>query len=109
MTRGVSLLLLAMLLLPASAPAVPRPPAVRPDPRAVAAEPSYVRRVAPALVGLHVRAEAGTASSERLGTLRFATAVIFDPRGSPSRSATRCSTRGRSGPGCATAGKCRPA
>jgi len=69
-----------LLLLPAAVAAVPaaRPP--RP-PADVPAEPSYVRRVAPAIVGLHVTADAEAASSARLGSRRFATAVVFDRRG----------------------------
>jgi S1-C subfamily serine protease len=53
----------------------------RPHPRDAAATASYVQRVEPALVGLHVRAAADRPSSARLGSQRFSTAVVFDPRG----------------------------
>jgi S1-C subfamily serine protease len=43
--------------------------------------PSYVQRVAPAVVGLHVRAAEDRPSSARLGAQRFGSAVVFDPRG----------------------------
>src|SRR5262249_29979482 len=50
-------------------------------PNAVAPEPSYVRRVEPAIVGIRVAADADAASSARLGSRRFASGVIFDARG----------------------------
>ncbi len=81
MGRGAMFALMGFLLIPGLAGAVPRPPAARLDPRTVPAEPSYVTRVAPALVGLSVRADEHAASSERLGSRRFATGVVFDTRG----------------------------
>jgi S1-C subfamily serine protease len=73
--------LLALLLVPALAAAAPIARERRPDPRETSALPSYVQRVEPALVGLHVRAHADRPSSARLGANRFGTGVIFDPRG----------------------------
>ena len=40
-----------------------------------------MQRVEPALVGLHVRAAEDRPSSARLGSQRFGTAIVFDPRG----------------------------
>jgi S1-C subfamily serine protease len=74
--------LLAVLLVPvglAAARPVAREP--RPHPNALPAVPSYVQRIAPALVGLHVRADGRKPSSERLGAQRFGTGVVFDARG----------------------------
>ncbi|HXG15308.1 MAG TPA: S1C family serine protease [Calidithermus sp.] len=82
--RAGRCLLLALSVagaLPAAAGAVPRAPEFRLAPHEVAPEPTYVRRVAPALVALHVRADPGAPSSARLGRRRFGTAVIVDPRG----------------------------
>jgi S1-C subfamily serine protease len=81
MRRRLVHALVAIVLLPAAALAVPRPPAPRVHPRDIPGLPSYVRRVEPALVGLKVRARANATSSARLGVHRFATAVVFDPRG----------------------------
>jgi S1-C subfamily serine protease len=66
---------LAVLLAPALALAVPAPSAFRPEPRTVSALPSFVQRVAPALVALRVRA------ADPVGSRRFATAILFDARG----------------------------
>lgn len=68
-------------LLPAAGSALPRAPEPRPDPRAVSGLPSYVQRVAPAIIGLRVEADRTAPSSARLGRQRFASAVLFDPRG----------------------------
>ena len=78
LARALALLL---VLAPGTALAVSRPPAPRLHPRDTAAVPSYVHRVEPAVVGLKVRARASAPSSARLGASRFATAVVFDPRG----------------------------
>jgi S1-C subfamily serine protease len=74
--------LLAVLLVPVGL-AVARPTArePRPHPSTLPATPSYVQRVEPALVGLHVRADAGKPSSARLGAQRFGTGIVFDARG----------------------------
>lgn len=79
--RGVSTLGALVAVALGLAPAVPAPPPPRLDPGAIPAEPTYVRAVAPALVGLHVRADARAASSARLGRQRFGTGIVFDPRG----------------------------
>jgi S1-C subfamily serine protease len=71
----------AALLVPALAVAVPRPPEPRLHPQDTSAVPSYVRRVEPAIVGLHVTAAEQAPSSRRLGKQRFATGVVFDGRG----------------------------
>jgi S1-C subfamily serine protease len=81
MTHRLVHALVAILLLPAAAAAVPRPPEPRVHPRDIPDVPSYVQKVEPALVGLKVRARANATSSARLGVHRFATAVVFDPRG----------------------------
>jgi S1-C subfamily serine protease len=71
----------ALVLLPAAALAVPRPPEPRIHPNDIPSLPSYVRKIEPALVGLKVRARADANSSARLGVHRFATGVVFDARG----------------------------
>jgi len=72
---------LALLLVPVAALAVPKTREPRPKPDDLPALPSYVQRVAPALVALHVRADETRPSSARLGARRFATGIVFDPRG----------------------------
>jgi S1-C subfamily serine protease len=76
------LLVAAALLLPGSL-ALARPGSLepRPHPNDLSALPSYVQRVEPSIVGLHVRAAADRPSSARLGSRRFGSAVVFDPRG----------------------------
>src|SRR5438128_6594356 len=82
MTRRVIASLLLTALLPAAAVlAAPSGREYRLHPKDVAPDPSYVRRVAPAIVAVRVRADPGAASSARLGSRRFATGVIFDARG----------------------------
>jgi S1-C subfamily serine protease len=81
MTARIAVLL-AVLLVPAGlalARPVVREPRVHPND--LAALPSYVQRVEPALVGLHVRADGTKPSSARLGAQRFGTGVVFDARG----------------------------
>ncbi len=73
--------LVVMVLLPAAALAVPRPPEPRVHPRDIDGTPTYVQKVEPAIIGLKVRARADANSSARLGVHRFATGVVFDPRG----------------------------
>jgi S1-C subfamily serine protease len=72
---------LALALVPAVALAVPKLREPRPKPDEVPTLPSYVQRVAPALVALHVRADETRPSSARLGARRFATGILFDSRG----------------------------
>jgi S1-C subfamily serine protease len=79
--RRLTVALLSALLLPALALARPIPRDVRPHPGDLPAVPSYVERVEPAIVGLHVRAPADRPSSARLGARRFGSGIVFDPRG----------------------------
>jgi S1-C subfamily serine protease len=72
---------LAVVLVPVLGLAAPREREARPDPRGVSPLPSYIQRVQPAIVGLTVRAAAGSASARRLGAQRFGSAIVFDPRG----------------------------
>lgn len=81
MTPRLAAALLVGLLAPALALALPRPREPRLHPDHIAALPSYVKRVEPAIVGLRVRAAAEAASSARLGTQRFGSGVVFDARG----------------------------
>lgn len=69
------------LLLPLAAAASPHVREPRPHPKTIAGEPSYVRRVAPSIVGLRVLADENAPSSARLGSRRFGSAAIFDVRG----------------------------
>lgn len=81
MTRRFVQALVAIALLPAAALAVPRTPDPRLHPREISGLPTYVRKIETAIVGLKVRARANATSSARLGVHRFASAVVFDPRG----------------------------
>src|SRR5262249_40404242 len=83
MKRAVaSILVTLLLLIPALAPAAPTSaPDPRLNPADVSAVPSFVQRVEPAVVGLRVRNAESAASSARLGSRRFGSAVIFDARG----------------------------
>jgi len=81
MTRRLVQALVALALLPAAALAVPRTPEPRVHPRDAAPVPTYVRKIESAIVGLKVRARANATSSARLGVHRFASGVVFDPRG----------------------------
>jgi len=78
----VAVTLGAALLVPVSL-ALARPAArdARPHPNDLPAVPSYVQRVEPALVGLHVQAAEDRPSSARLGARRFGTGIVFDTRG----------------------------
>src|SRR5262252_6689442 len=82
MKRVVSLTLVTLLLIPALALGAPTSaPDPRLNPADVSAVPSFVQRVEPAVVGLRVRNAESAASSARLGSRRFGSAVIFDARG----------------------------
>jgi S1-C subfamily serine protease len=82
MTGRIAVSLVAALLAPVClALARPAPRDPRPHPSQLSMLPSYVQRVEPAVVGLHVRAAEDRPSSARLGTRRFGSAVVFDPRG----------------------------
>ncbi len=78
MRRGIYA---ALVLLPALAAAAPSVEERRTRPRDFPELPSYVERVAPAVVGLQVRNAEGALSSARLGKQRFGSGVIFDARG----------------------------
>jgi S1-C subfamily serine protease len=80
MRRTVFAVVIA-LVMPVLASAVPAPRDLRPHPETLSPLPSYVKRVEQAIVGLYVKAAPGAQSSERLGTRRFSSAVIFDSRG----------------------------
>ncbi|HYE92175.1 MAG TPA: S1C family serine protease [Terriglobales bacterium] len=75
------LALAAALALPSLAAASLRFTEPRLHPRDAATTPTYVRKVESALVGLKVRARADAQSSARLGVHRFASSIVFDPRG----------------------------
>jgi S1-C subfamily serine protease len=81
--KHIVTLTLASLLL--STPFVFGAPGSGPEPRLhpreVSALPSFVRRVEPAVVALHVKNDQKANSSVRLGTRRFGSGVIFDQRG----------------------------
>ena len=81
MTCRLVLVLALLLAVPAAALAVARPPAPRLHPRDTAMVPTYVEKIENAIIGLKVRARADAPSSARLGVNRFATGVVFDPRG----------------------------
>ena len=82
MKRVVPSILAILLLIPAIAPGAPTSaPDRRLSPADVSAVPSFVQRVEPAVVGLRVRNAESAASSARLGSRRFGSAVIFDARG----------------------------
>lgn len=79
--RLLSVVTAALVLAPPLALAVPRPPAPRLHPAAVSPLPTYVRRVAPAVVALSVTAPEEAQSSARLGAQRAGSGIIFDARG----------------------------
>lgn len=82
MTARLAAVIVGVLLVPVGL-ALARPTArdARLHPGAVSALPSFVQRVEPAVLGLHVRAAEDRPSSARLGGRRFGSAVVFDPRG----------------------------
>jgi S1-C subfamily serine protease len=63
------------------APRPPREGDLRPHPRDLSAQPSYVQRVEPAVVGLSVEVPADRPSALTLGTERWGSGVIFDAAG----------------------------
>jgi S1-C subfamily serine protease len=73
--------LACVLSVPALALAVARPPEPRLRPADISERPSYVQRAEPSIVALRVKADPAAFSSSRLGVNRFASGVIFDPRG----------------------------
>ncbi|HEU5319431.1 MAG TPA: S1C family serine protease [Methylomirabilota bacterium] len=81
MRLRVAVAVAAAALVPVLALAVPAPHERRTRLRDLPALPSFVQRVEPAIVGLHVRAAEDRPSSARLGARRFGSAVVFDARG----------------------------
>lgn len=81
MRRAALTIVLWLGLVPATVQALPAAREPRLHPRDVSEVPSFVRRIRPALVALRVRADEKGPSTANLGVRRFATAVIFDPRG----------------------------
>jgi S1-C subfamily serine protease len=82
MKRIVTLTLASLLLLPPLSLGAPgSAPEPRLHPREVSTLPSFVRRVEPSVVALHVRNNENANSSARLGSRRFGSGVIFDQRG----------------------------
>jgi S1-C subfamily serine protease len=81
MTRRWLCVVVAAVLVPGLAVAVPRPPPPRLHPSAVSPLPTYVRKVEPAVVALSVTAPEEARSSARLGARRAGSGVIFDDRG----------------------------
>src|SRR5262245_25793771 len=82
MKRGVTSVLAILLVIPATAPGAPTSaPDRRLNPADVSALPGFVRRVERRVAGRRVRTAGGAASSARLGSRRFGSAVIFDARG----------------------------
>jgi S1-C subfamily serine protease len=67
-----------VLVLAAAAAAAPRDTDRRHDPRDVSPLPSHVRRVAPAVVGIHVEIPRDRPSAATLGVERWGSGVIFD-------------------------------
>src|SRR4029450_8153014 len=82
MKRIWTLTLASLLLFPPLALGAPgSAPEPRLHPREVSALPSFVRRVEPSVVALHVQNAEKATSSARLGSRRFGSGVIFDQRG----------------------------
>lgn len=82
MKRVLMLALATVLTASTAAPAAPTAaPERRVNPGELSALPSFVQRVEPAVLGLRVRNAESAASSARLGSRRFGSAVIFDARG----------------------------
>ncbi len=78
MRRTTTVALLLLLGLPAVLPAAPRDSPPRHDAGRVAALPSYVRLVEPAVIGLHVEVPRDRPSVVTLGAERWGSGVIFD-------------------------------
>jgi len=82
LTAALWLLALAALVAaaPAVAPAAPKVSAPRPDPGQISALPSHIRRVEPAVVGIHVEVPRDRPSVVTLGPERWGSGVIFDAK-----------------------------
>jgi len=70
-----------LAMLPAMLSAAPQGAAPKPDPKEISALPTYVRRVAPAMVGLRVQVPPDRPSAATLGVERGGSGVIFDQAG----------------------------
>lgn len=81
MARRLTLVLAMILCVLGATAATPPPREPRLHPGSVPAEPSYIKRVEPAIVGLRVRADETAFSSARLGSRRFGSGIVFDARG----------------------------
>lgn len=81
MARRLRQGLVMLLVVLGSVAAAPMPREPRLHPGAIPAEPSFIKRVEPAIVGIRVRADESAPSSTRLGSRRFASGVVFDARG----------------------------
>ena len=81
MKRVGSTVLASLLLLPALTLGAPSAPERRVNPADISALPSFVKRVEPAVVALHVKNDEHALSSTRLGSRRFGSGVVFDTRG----------------------------
>ena len=73
--------LMVLAMLPSVLDAAPQGAAPKPDRKEISALPSYVRRVAPAMVGLRVQVPADRPSAATLGVERGGSGVIFDQAG----------------------------
>src|SRR6266850_7507782 len=73
--------LVSLLLLPTVTLGAPAAPERRLNPNEISALPSFVKRVEPAIVALHVKNDERAVSSTRLGSRRFGSGVVFDARG----------------------------
>ena len=80
MGRRAAALSLCALLLPAILWAAPRGSEPRHDPAQVPALPSHIRRVEPAMVGIHVEVPRDRPSVVTLGAERWGSGVIFDDK-----------------------------
>ncbi|HYB41274.1 MAG TPA: S1C family serine protease [Candidatus Methylomirabilis sp.] len=80
MYRRAAVAALVLLALPAIPGAAPRDSTVRPAPGQTSALPSYIRRVEPAVVGIHVDVPRDRPSVANLGRVRWGSGVIFDAR-----------------------------
>ncbi|PYM95322.1 MAG: signal protein PDZ [Candidatus Rokuibacteriota bacterium] len=81
MTRVAPSILVSLFLLPALTLGAPSAPERRVHPSDISTLPSFVKRVEPAIVALHIRNAPDAVSSSRLGSRRFGSGVIFDARG----------------------------
>lgn len=78
MRRSILAAALIALACPALLAAAPRDSEQRLDPRRLSALPSYIRKVEPAIVGIHVEVPRDRASVLTLGPERWGSGVIFD-------------------------------